>query len=70
MCYSYGFIDFSQFNAALIIGKIENNELYSNGVGKSTIFKAIEYLLFNQADVNLEKIIRDDMPSCKVLSKF
>lgn len=70
MCYSYGFIDFTQFNSALIIGKIENNDLYSNGVGKTTIFKAIEYVLFNQADVNLEKIIRDDMPLCKVVLDF
>ena len=70
VCYSFGFIDFNQFESAQIIGKIENNELYSNGVGKSTIFKAIEYVLFNQADVNLEKIIRDDAPLCKVVFDF
>ena len=34
MCHSFRFIDFAQFNSALIIGKIENNDLYSNGVGK------------------------------------
>lgn len=70
ICHEKSFIDFTQFNSALIIGKIENNELYSNGVGKTTIFKAIEYVLFNQADVNLDEIIRDETDSCKVTLDF
>lgn len=70
MCHENSYIDFSQFSAALILGKVENNDLYSNGVGKTTIFKAIEYGLFNQADVNLEKIIRDDASSCKITIDF
>ena len=70
MCHEYSFIDFNQFNAALIVGKVDNNELYSNGVGKTTIFKALEYVLFNQADVNLEKIIRDGVDSCCVTLDF
>jgi DNA repair exonuclease SbcCD ATPase subunit len=70
MCYERGFIDFTQFSSALIVGKRENNDHYSNGVGKTTIFKAIEYVLFNQSDVNLEKIIRDDASSCQVVMDF
>ena len=70
MCYDKGFIDFTKFNSALIIGKIENNDLYSNGVGKTTIFKAIEYVLYNQAQVNLEKIIRDDINICQIIFDF
>ena len=70
MCHESSYIDFSQFSSALIIGKVENNELHSNGVGKTTIFKAIEYALFNQADVNLEKIIRDDEAFCKITLDF
>lgn len=70
MCHETSFIDFTQFNSALIIGKVENNDAYSNGVGKTTIFKAIEYVLFNQADVNLEKIIRDDSSFCKIALDF
>ena len=69
-CHEKSIIDFTQFNSALIIGKIENSELYSNGVGKTTIFKAIEYALFNASDVNLEKLIRDDCQSCKVIFDF
>jgi DNA repair exonuclease SbcCD ATPase subunit len=70
MCHEHSYIDFLNFNSALIVGKVENNDLFSNGVGKSTIFKAIEYGLFNQADVNLEKIIRDDASSCKITIDF
>lgn len=70
MCHDRSYIDFTQFSAALIVGKVENNDLYSNGVGKTTIFKAIEYVLFNQADVNLERIIRDDTNSCSVTMDF
>lgn len=70
MCYENAYVDFNQFSSALIVGKLENNDLYSNGVGKTTIFKAIEYVLFNQADVNLENIIMDDAPHCKIVFDF
>ena len=43
MCHQYSYIDFSQFSSALIVGKSGDHDLYSNGVGKTTIFKAIEY---------------------------
>src|ERR1700678_2450616 len=70
MCFDRFYIDFTQFSAALIVGKIENNDSYSNGVGKTSIFKAIEYALFNQADVNLENIVRDDSGICRVVLDF
>lgn len=70
MCYENAYIDLNQFNSALIIGKIENNDMYSNGVGKTSIFKAIEYVLFNQADVNLENIIMDDAEFCRIVIDF
>jgi DNA repair exonuclease SbcCD ATPase subunit len=70
MCHEKSFVDFSQFQSALIVGKMENNDSFSNGVGKSSIFKAIEYVLFNQADVNLEKIIRDDANICMITFDF
>lgn len=70
MCHEKSFIDFSKFNSALVIGKLENNDFFSNAVGKSSIFKAIEYVLFNQADINLEKIIRDDTNICIITFDF
>ena len=69
-CYEHGFIDFTEFSAALIVGQKENNDMYSNGVGKSTIFGAIEYVLFNEADVPLERLIRDDTDACQVVMDF
>ena len=69
-CYDWAYIDFTQFNSALLVGKKENNDEFSNGVGKSTIFQAIEYALFNFSDANLEDIIRDDTPECNVTLDF
>lgn len=70
MCHEKSEISFKDFQNALIIGKIENNDMYSNGVGKSTIFRAIEYVLFGQSDSSLDKIIRDDQDFCKVSFDF
>jgi exonuclease SbcD len=70
MCYDWAFIDFTQFSSALIVGKTEGNDEEANGVGKTTIFKAIEYVLFNQSNFNLERIIRDDANFCRVVFDF
>jgi DNA repair exonuclease SbcCD ATPase subunit len=70
ICYEHAFIDFTEFSAALIVGKRENNDMYSNGVGKTTIFKAVEYVLFNQSDCPLERLIRDDTNSCQIVLDF
>ena len=70
MCYDDAFIDFNEFSAALIVGKMEHNDTVSNGVGKTTIFRAIEYVLFNHSDVNIENIIRDDAASCSITLDF
>ena len=69
-CYDHAFIDFSEFSSALIVGIKQFNDNVSNGVGKTTIFKAIEYVLFNHADIKLEDIIRDDAESCNVTVDF
>ena len=70
MCYDHAYIDFTEFSAALIVGKKEHNDDVSNGVGKTTIFKSIEYVLFNHADIKLEDIIRDDIDSCSITLDF
>jgi len=69
-CHSNSFIDFTSFNSALIIGKKKNDDRVSNGVGKSTIFRAVDYVLFKQARTNLDKLIRDDSDKCKVSLTF
>lgn len=70
MCYDWAYIDFTQFSSALVVGKKEGDDADSNGAGKTTIFKAIEYVLFNQSDFNLERIVRDDCASCKIVFDF
>lgn len=70
ICYENGYVDFTEFSSALIVGKKENNDMYSNGVGKTTIFKAMEYVLFNQSDSPLERVIRDDTNACQVVFDF
>lgn len=53
-------IDCTNFQTVLIVGKSQRNERISNGVGKTTIFRAIEYALFNQSHATtLDKVVRD-----------
>ncbi len=71
LCYDKTELELSGFTSGLIIGKKDDNDNISNGVGKSTIFRAIEYVLFNEArDLNLEEVIRDDTNACKVIFDF
>src|ERR1700722_337365 len=70
-------IDFSSFSSALVLGKMDNSNLISNGVGKTTIFRAIEYCLFNQVrdpllqkDILLERLIRDEAEKMLVIFDF
>lgn len=62
---------FEDFSSALIVGKVKDNERFSNGAGKSTIFNAIEYVLFNEVHFSsLEKTIRDGCDVCRVEFDF
>jgi len=64
-------ISFADFPSALIIGKIKGSDRFSNGVGKSTIFAAIKYVLFNEVEAStLDKVIRHGTDSCKVIFDF
>lgn len=69
-CYDFAYVDMTEFKSAVIVGKIGDNDMYSNGVGKTTIFNSIEYVLYNQSNVNMEKIIRDDTNKCTVTFDF
>jgi exonuclease SbcC len=54
-------LDFTQFQSAIILGKLDNNERKSNGTGKSTIAHAINFVLFAEtpAGCAIDDIIRD-----------
>lgn len=64
-------IDCTKFTSCLIVGKNKNNANISNGVGKSTIYKAIDFVLYGEyACDKIEEIIRDGADSCKVIFEF
>lgn len=71
-CHKNSEIELSNVTSALIIGQVNGNDLHSNGVGKSTIFKAIEFCLFNECSkgLKLEKLINDEANKCKVIFDF
>jgi DNA repair exonuclease SbcCD ATPase subunit len=70
-CYDKSHLDFTSFTSALIVGILNNNARFSNGVGKSSIFYAIEYALYNQYPAKkIEKIIRTDCKSARIIFDF
>lgn len=57
--------------SALIVGKTKNNDAISNGVGKSSLFAAIEWALFNKVHkTTLERVIREGTKKCQVEYSF
>lgn len=69
--HNYTEIDFTKFSSAIVLGSIKDNPKLSNGAGKSTIFLAIEYVLFNETRFSsLDKLIMDNSDSCKVAFEF
>jgi DNA repair exonuclease SbcCD ATPase subunit len=64
-------INFNDFNCALIVGRINGNDRLSNGAGKTTVFSALKYVLFNETDYSsLDKIIRTNTDACSVSFDF
>jgi exonuclease SbcC len=54
-----GEIDFTKFSSALILGYYENNPLMSNGAGKSSMFEAISWVIFNETrQTKVDDVIR------------
>jgi len=53
-------VDCTNFQSVLVVGKSHKNDRISNGVGKTTLFRAVEYALFNQSHATtLDKVVRD-----------
>lgn len=60
MNHSLTDLDLSNIRSVLIVGKNEKNDRISNGVGKTTIFTAIEWVLHNQIfATTLDKVVKD-----------
>lgn len=64
-------IDFSEFNSALLIGNTEGDYDKSNGSGKSAIFEAVLWCLFNKSRAAMmDDIIRWGEKTCSVDLEF
>ena len=64
-------IDFSLFQAALIIGSFKSDPLESNGVGKTVFFHAIEWILYGTYPTDtIDEIVRDNCNYAKVIFDF
>lgn len=65
-------IDFTKFRSALIVGKNKKDPDISNGVGKTSIIKAIEFALYGSeaAPLNVDRFVRDDTDKCNVTFDF
>lgn len=64
-------VDFTKFDAALLIGNTEGDYDLSNGSGKSAIFESVLWCLFNKARVAaMDDIILWGEESCSVTLEF
>lgn len=64
-------IPMNSFKSALIVGKTKENPGISNGVGKSSVFSAIEWALFNKVHkAKLETVVRDGTKKALVEFSF
>jgi DNA repair exonuclease SbcCD ATPase subunit len=70
MGHRYSDIDCTLFNSCLIIGVNKNDSTISNGVGKSTIFYAIDYVLFDEYNSIVKNIIFDGADFCRITYEF
>jgi exonuclease SbcC len=64
-------IDFTKFDSALLIGNTEGDYTKSNGSGKSVVFEAILWCLFNKSrSAMMDDIIRWGETTCSVDMEF
>jgi DNA repair exonuclease SbcCD ATPase subunit len=64
-------IDFTQFQSALIMGQFRSDPRESNGVGKTVIFHAIEYVLFGTYPTKtVDKVVREGTDVAQVTLDF
>ena len=69
MSHGHSYIDFSLLNnIVLLIGKENGSMSKSNAAGKTTVFHAIRYALYNvKARQSIEGSIREGAKKCIVL---
>jgi len=71
MSHASSDLDFDQFKAALVIGSRDGDTDVSNGVGKTALFDAIMWALFDKCRFRTkDKVIKRGKPTCRVEFKF
>ena len=71
MGHKHTIIDCTLFSSALIVAKGVSNQDISNGTGKSTLFKAVEYVLFGEYEAKtLDELVRKECDIGKVIFDF
>lgn len=66
-----GEISFQNIKSALIVGRTKENPDISNGVGKSSIYDAIEWVLYNKVHkTTIDNVVRDGTKKCEVVFSF
>jgi len=71
MSHRYSEIDFTKFQSALIMGRQKANPRESNGVGKSVIFHATEYVFFGTYPTKtIDQIVREGTDFAQVTFVF
>jgi DNA repair exonuclease SbcCD ATPase subunit len=64
-------VDCTKFDSVLIVGKNRHNPGISNGVGKTTVFSAMEYALFNKLHAStLDRVVREGKKKATVEFDF
>lgn len=64
-------LDFSKFDAALLVGEHKGNPYVSNGVGKSAIFDSMRWALTNKSRFSTkDKVVKRGKAQCKVIFEF
>jgi len=64
-------IDFSKFDSCLIIGQYKSNPRKSNATGKTTIYDAISWVLFNETNLkSVSKLVKNGQKICEVIYEF
>lgn len=71
LSHDQSIIDFSKFDAALILGSYNNSLDESNGAGKSAVLEAIRWALFGKSrHKRKDGIVKQDATLCKVIFEF
>lgn len=69
--HQHSVLDFTKFDSALLVGAKDGNPDVSNATGKTTIFRAIFWVLFGKSDFSIkEKVVRRGKSVCSVEFRF